>query len=84
MVFASFGRENSADDANHCGVFQLHVTDAPASSPTISRLVSCKMSTDPYHVVQHEIQSLLQTVATLRTSFLCIQNMARDSSEELV
>ena len=42
------------------------------------------MSTDPYHAVQHEIQSSLQTAATLRASFLRIRNMAQDDSEELV
>ncbi|KIM86788.1 hypothetical protein PILCRDRAFT_316430 [Piloderma croceum F 1598] len=42
------------------------------------------MSTDPYHAVQHEIQSSLQMAATLRASFLRIRNMARDGSEELV
>lgn len=42
------------------------------------------MSTDPYHAVQHEIQSSLQTAATLRASFLRIRNMAREDSEELV
>ena len=42
------------------------------------------MSTDPYHAVQHEIQSSLQTAASLRASFLRIRNMAREDSEELV
>ena len=42
------------------------------------------MSTDPYHQVQHEIQSSLQTAATLRSSFLRIRSMARGDSEELM
>ncbi|KZP15278.1 hypothetical protein FIBSPDRAFT_867369 [Athelia psychrophila] len=41
------------------------------------------MSTDPYHAVQREIQSSLQTAAALRASFLRIRTMARDDSEEL-
>lgn len=42
------------------------------------------MSTDPYHAVQYEIESSLQTAATLRASFWRIRNMAREDSEELV
>ena len=42
------------------------------------------MSTDPYHAVQQEIQSSLQTAATLRASYLRIRSTARDESEELV
>ncbi|KAG2156774.1 t-SNARE [Suillus bovinus] len=42
------------------------------------------MSTDPYHEVQREIQSSLQTASTLRSSFLRIRSLARDGSEELV
>ncbi|KAG1823548.1 t-SNARE [Suillus subaureus] len=42
------------------------------------------MSTDPYHEVQREIQSLLQTASSLRSSFLRIRSLARDGSEELV
>ena len=42
------------------------------------------MSTDPYHAVQQEIQSSLQTAATLRASFLRIRSTAREDSEELV
>ncbi|KAG1745252.1 snare protein TLG1/Syntaxin [Suillus lakei] len=42
------------------------------------------MSTDPYHEVQREIQFLLQTASTLRSSFLRIRSLARDGSEELV
>ncbi|KAF8549653.1 hypothetical protein OG21DRAFT_1599087 [Imleria badia] len=42
------------------------------------------MSTDPYHVVQQEIQSSLQTASTLRASYLRIRSMAREESEELV
>ncbi|KAF7984650.1 hypothetical protein HWV62_12896 [Athelia sp. TMB] len=41
------------------------------------------MSTDPYHAVQREIQTSLQTAAALRASFLRIRTMARDDSEEL-
>ena len=55
-----------------------------AAHTYISGLILCNMSTDPYHAVQHEIQSSLQTAATLRASFLRIRNMARDGSEELV
>jgi hypothetical protein len=55
-----------------------------AARTYISGLILCNMSTDPYHAVQHEIQSSLQTAATLRASFLRIRNMARDGSEELV
>ncbi|KAF9239794.1 t-SNARE [Melanogaster broomeanus] len=42
------------------------------------------MSIDPYHVVQQEIQSSLQTASTLHASYLRIRGMARDGSEELV
>ena len=42
------------------------------------------MSTDPYHAVQQEIQSSLQTAATLRASFLRIRSTAREDSEELI
>lgn len=41
------------------------------------------MSTDPYHEVQREVQSSLQTAAALRASFLRIRTMAREDSEEL-
>ncbi|KAI0792330.1 t-SNARE [Abortiporus biennis] len=41
-------------------------------------------SSDPYHAVQQEIQSSLQTASTLRASFLRIRSTARDDSEELV
>ncbi|EGN92846.1 hypothetical protein SERLA73DRAFT_64953 [Serpula lacrymans var. lacrymans S7.3] len=41
------------------------------------------MSTDPYHAVQQEIQSSLQTASTLRSSYLRIRSMAREGSEEL-
>ncbi|KAI6043950.1 t-SNARE [Pisolithus marmoratus] len=42
------------------------------------------MSTDPYHAVQQDVQSTLQTAVTLRASYFRIQNMAREGSEELV
>ena len=42
------------------------------------------MSTDPYHAVQQEIQTSLQTAGTLRASFLRIRSTAREESEELV
>ncbi|KAI0729860.1 syntaxin 6, N-terminal-domain-containing protein [Fomitopsis betulina] len=42
------------------------------------------MSTDPYHAVQQEIQTSLQTASTLRASYLRIRSTARDESEELV
>lgn len=42
------------------------------------------MSVDPYHAVQQEIQSSLQTAAQLQSSFLRIRNMARPESEELM
>lgn len=42
------------------------------------------MSTDPYHAVQQEIQSSLQTASTLRASYLRIRSTAREDSEELV
>jgi syntaxin 6 len=42
------------------------------------------MSTDPYHEVQRDIQSSLQSALTLRSSFLRIRSLARDGSEELV
>ncbi|CCM03287.1 uncharacterized protein FIBRA_05415 [Fibroporia radiculosa] len=41
------------------------------------------MSTDPYHVVQQEIQASLQTASTLRASFLRIRSTAHEDSEEL-
>ncbi|KAI0078303.1 hypothetical protein K474DRAFT_935308 [Panus rudis PR-1116 ss-1] len=42
------------------------------------------MSTDPYHAVQQEVQSSLQTASTLRSSYLRIKSTAREDSEELV
>ena len=41
------------------------------------------MSQDPYHAVQREIQTSLQTASTLRASYLRIRSTARDESEEL-
>lgn len=41
------------------------------------------MSTDPYHAVQSEIQSSLQTAEQLRASFVRIHSTAREGSEEL-
>ncbi|KAI0296381.1 t-SNARE [Russula brevipes] len=41
------------------------------------------MSIDPYHEVQSEIQSSLQTAEQLRASFLRIRSTARDGNEEL-
>lgn len=41
------------------------------------------MSSDPYHAVQHEIQTSLQTAAQLRASYVRIRSTARDDSEEL-
>jgi len=42
------------------------------------------MSTDPYHAVQREIQTSLQTAAQLHASYVRIRSTARDDSEELV
>lgn len=43
------------------------------------------MATDPYHAVQQEIQTSLQTATQLRASYVRIRNMAvREDSEELV
>ncbi|KAF5389668.1 hypothetical protein D9757_004091 [Collybiopsis confluens] len=42
------------------------------------------MATDPYHAVQQDIQTSLQTAGQLRASYVRIRNMARDDSEELV
>ncbi|KIK06458.1 hypothetical protein K443DRAFT_280772 [Laccaria amethystina LaAM-08-1] len=42
------------------------------------------MSVDPYHAVQQEIQTSLQTAAQLRSSYLRIRNMAQEDSEELM
>lgn len=42
------------------------------------------MSTDPYHAVQEEVQTSLQTASTLRASYLRIRSTAREESEELV
>ncbi|KAG5644708.1 hypothetical protein DXG03_007931 [Asterophora parasitica] len=41
------------------------------------------MSTDPYHAVEQEVQTTLQTAAQLRSSYRRIQSTARDDSEEL-
>ncbi|KAE9407916.1 hypothetical protein BT96DRAFT_954253 [Gymnopus androsaceus JB14] len=41
------------------------------------------MATDPYHAVQAEIQTSLQTAGQLRASYVRIRNMAREDSEEL-
>ena len=40
-------------------------------------------SVDPYHAVQSEIQSSLQTADQLRASFVRIRSTARTESEEL-
>jgi syntaxin 6 len=42
------------------------------------------MSIDPYHQVQSDIQSSLQTAEQLRASFLRIRSTAREGNEELV
>ncbi|KAF8155656.1 snare protein TLG1/Syntaxin [Crassisporium funariophilum] len=42
------------------------------------------MSVDPYHAVQQEIQSSLQTAAQLQSSYARIRSMAREDSEELM
>ena len=42
------------------------------------------MSEDPYHAVQQEVQTSLQTASTLRSSYLRIRSTAREDSEELV
>lgn len=42
------------------------------------------MATDPYHAVQHEVQTSLQAASTLRASYLRIRSTARGESEELV
>ena len=42
------------------------------------------MSIDPYHAVQREIQTSLQTASQLYSSFLRIRSMARSDSEELM
>ncbi|KAK7440989.1 hypothetical protein VKT23_016769 [Stygiomarasmius scandens] len=43
------------------------------------------MATDPYHTVQAEIQTSLQTAGQLRASYVRIRNMAvREDSEELI
>lgn len=41
------------------------------------------MSVDPYHEVQSEIQSSLQTAEQLRATFLRIRSTAHDGNEEL-
>ncbi|KAF9467821.1 snare protein TLG1/Syntaxin [Collybia nuda] len=41
------------------------------------------MSTDPYHAVQQEIQTSLQTAAQLHASYIRIRSTAREDSEEL-
>ncbi|KAH6917995.1 t-SNARE [Coprinopsis sp. MPI-PUGE-AT-0042] len=38
---------------------------------------------DPYHAVQHEIQTSLATAGQLQSSYRRIRNMAKDDSEEL-
>jgi hypothetical protein len=42
------------------------------------------MSTDPYHAVQREVQTSLQSASTLRASYMRIRSTARDDSEELI
>ncbi len=42
------------------------------------------MSEDPYHEVQHEVQTSLQTASTLQSSYLRIKSTAREESEELI
>lgn len=42
------------------------------------------MSIDPYHAVQQEIQTSLQTASQLRSSYMRIRNMAKEDSEELM
>lgn len=41
------------------------------------------MSVDPYHAVQSEIQSSLQSASNLRASFLRIRSTASEGNEEL-
>lgn len=53
--------------------------------PRISDIpIPPRMSIDPYHAVQQEIQTSLQTASQLRSSYLRIRNMAKEDSEELM
>jgi hypothetical protein len=55
----------------------------PTNSAAVAGLQFIVMSVDPYHEVQSEIQSSLQTAEQLRASFLRIRSTARDGNEEL-
>lgn len=41
------------------------------------------MSQDPYHAVQLDVETSLQSISTLRASYLRIRSTARGDSEEL-
>lgn len=64
-------------------VYRPLMTDSTTTSARPVTFIRI-MSADPYHEVQREIQSSLQTASTLRSSFLRIRSLARDGSEELV
>ena len=42
------------------------------------------MSVDPYHAVQQEIETSLQSAAQLQSSYTRIRSMAKEGSEELM
>jgi hypothetical protein len=52
--------------------------------PGIFLPIPLRMSIDPYHAVQQEIQTSLQTASQLQSSYLRIRNMAKEDSEELM
>ena len=75
-------------DGGRCGRRELshhaNILDLSTLLHHPLRTFSTAMSQDPYHAVQREIQTSLQTASTLRASYLRIRSTARDESEELV
>ncbi|KAI0289412.1 hypothetical protein B0F90DRAFT_852965 [Multifurca ochricompacta] len=65
-------------------IIEFSVAPGIQLSPLIVPIVgTTAMSVDPYHEVQSEIQSSLQTAEQLCASFLRIRSTAREGNEEL-
>ena len=67
---------NVNGSSSHQVLLRYPARDYPHPSPL-------KMSVDPYHQVQSEIQGSLLAAEQLRASFLRIRSTARDGNEEL-
>jgi hypothetical protein len=74
--FLPLGTALNVNGSSSRQVLRYPARDYPHPSPL-------KMSVDPYHQVQSEIQGSLLAAEQLRASFLRIRSTARDGNEEL-